>query len=158
MNIDESEFSLETDNPLILIEVIKSIDDDSKLLEIFNGHGNYNVKQAVCENITDEQLLKDIAVKNELRVASQAINNISTESILAEIALNASFENVCVYAICHIDGNDALEDVFENSSSYGCKINALSRITDEKFLAEVASGSPDEYLKTLAGSRLKQKL
>lgn len=158
LNLDESVFNLEINNQLILMEVIKKIHDDSQLLEILNNFRHYNIKQVVCESMSDEELLKDIACNNNLRVASQAINNISTESVLAEVALNASIENVSVYAVTHIDDNDILEDIFENSSSYWCRINALSRIDDGEFLADVVSDSQDEYLKSLADSRLKQKI
>lgn len=153
LNIDESEFSLDADDTLIFIEALKKIRDDAQLLEIFGKYKNYNIKQAACENIGDEQILKDIACTNHLRIASQAINNIASESILAEIALNASFEKVGVYAITKITDNNLLENIFENSSSYCCQINALSRITDENFLEDVSSNNPDEYLKSIAQSR-----
>lgn len=158
MNLDESDFNLKINNLLILMEVIKRIHDDSQLWEIFNNFKHYNIKQAVCESMSDERLLKDIACNDYLIVASQAINNISTQSVLAEVALNASLEAVCVYAVMHIDENEILEDIFEKSSSYWCQVNALSRIDDGEFLVDVASKSPDEYLRFLADSRLKQKL
>ena len=135
---------------MILAEVIKTIDDDSQLIEIFNRFKNHIIKQAVCEKIADEQLLKGIACNNFLKIASQAINNISSQSVLADVALNASLEGVSVYAITKITDNAILENIFENSSSYCCQINALSRITDEKYLESVASDNPDEYLRKLA--------
>ena len=150
LNLNESDFSLKTDSPLILAEVIKTIDDDSQLIEIFNRYKNHIIKQAVCEKIEDEQLLKEIACTNFLKVASQAINNIRSQSVLAEIALDASLEGVSVYAITKITDNAILENIFENSPSYCCQINALSRITDEKYLECVASDNPDEYLRKLA--------
>lgn len=150
LNLDESEFSLQTDSPLILAEVIKTMDDDSQSMELFNRYKNHIIRQAVCENIADEQLLKDIACNNFLEIASQAINNIASQSVLEEVALNASLEGVSVYAITKIDDDAILENIFENSSSYCCKINALSRITDAKYLEDVASHNPDDYLRSVA--------
>ena len=150
LNLDESEFSLQTESSLILAKVIKTIDDDSQLMELFKLYKNHIIRQAVCENIENEQLLKDIACHNFLKIASQAINNISSQSVLEEIALNASLEGVSVYAITKIDDDAILENIFENSNSYCCKINALSRITDEKYLDDVASHNPDEYLRSVA--------
>ena len=150
LEFGDDDFTLDTENINVFVNVLKTIDDDSKLLDIFLQYKNPIIKQVACETIADESILKDIAMNNYIFPAGIAINNISNDEFILDIALNACFEKTRVYAISKISDNDMLKRIFEDSTSYCCQINALSRITDEEYLAGVATNHPDEYLRRIA--------
>lgn len=147
LKLEEEDFTLESDNEYVIGEVLKTVDDDLLLRDMFNRHRHAIVKQIACERIGDENILKELACANYIFPACLAINNIESDEILADVAMNACFENTRIYAISKITDNSLLKHIFENSDSYACRINALSQISDEEYLADVANDLLAESLK-----------
>ena len=147
LKLNDDDFTLESDDVNVFCEALKTVRDDAKLFEIFHQYRNSLIRQIACENISDEALLKDIACNNYIFPACLAINNISSDEVLRDIALEACYDNTRIYAISKITDDDTLKYIFENSNSFSCRINAFSRVGDEEFLVDFADDLIFECLK-----------
>lgn len=61
--------------------------------------------------ITDETVLKELALSDDEQISIMAVNSISNQEILAEIALNDAHPVIKLYALRNIEDDDFFEEI-----------------------------------------------
>lgn len=154
LNLDDSEFRLDTKYRFVCGEVVKKIRDEEKLVKIICYFYDEYISQIALNNITDDELLADFVCERPLGISKLAINKISDERLLAKIAINASEEFDAAYAVTKMTDDALLLDVLNNSPYPRCYPACVSRIGDDEIIYDIAYNFEDDYLRKVAVSRI----
>ena len=157
LNLDESEFTLKSDNRFVCAQVARAIEDEASLVRIICYLHDEYVSQVALNNITDEELLADFVCERPLGISKLAINRISDERLLAKIAVNALDEFDAAYAVTKINDDSLLLEVLKNSPYPRCYPPCILRIEDERILEDIAYNAGDDYLRKIAVSRIQSE-
>lgn len=116
-------------------------------------------RRAAVERITDESVLVDLAKNaSDIVVRIIAINKINDESILADIVENDSDIFVRVEAAKKINDESFLANIAKRywKNRYAC-MAAVRKIEDESVLADVAKNASDSNVRIEAISRISDE-
>lgn len=100
------------------------------------------------KEISDQELLKEIALARDFAIAKVAISSIEDESILVSIAMEAhpiNHQMVVSEAIRHIKDQKQLTYFAHHGSSQYARYNAACKLICQEELAEVYHRAPQEY-------------
>jgi len=135
----------------VITAAAKQITDQALLTELAkNREGNAYLRVAVTVNLTDKNLahevLVDVAKKGfpldlYRKVVDQIKSQITNQSELADLVIEASDEGVRTAALAKLTDQEQLVNIANNSKYSDDAIASLQKLTDENHRKEVAKDS-----------------
>lgn len=112
----------------------EQLSDQALLIEIATTDKDFRVRRSASDRITDKSRLVDIAINDEnVEVRHNAIEGISSQFELAKIAKRGSKA-----ALAKVKEPSLVDDIAISTSDSGVRYNAIKRITNQVTLAEIA--------------------
>lgn len=117
-------------------------------------------REAILDKIQNQEILADIsknariAEKHEFnafpgkrQTGLLALNRITDEKILEDIALTAENTEIRNIAVLRLKDEEILYHIGLNDEDYKIRENAMEKISDEKLLCEIAKNNADEGIR-----------
>jgi hypothetical protein len=131
----------------VRLSAISMITDQALLVSLAQENDFRDIGLAAVKMLTDEALLANVDRKTDSIVAGPAalvaIERISAQPILADLAKTAKPNEIRLAAIAKISDQALLADVAKVDRSSDIRSAALAKLTDETLLVDVAMS--DEY-------------
>lgn len=160
---DENILKEKQSKNLKILELAFGQISDQNFLNELAKDVNYDVKVRLTASkyITNQILLQDFILNSTSgemeKGVERALDRIDNQSFIIEIAQNTQnrFNDYVVWlAIRKVEDQNALKDIFNNSTSSWLKSNSLERISDQTFLEEIAKGNFEESLRIIAINKI----
>lgn len=137
-------------------DYIKSISDEEELIDIGYNHSDYITCKFAVENITDEEVLRNLIENNgDAGIFEAAIKNenLTDYEFLLQRLENANSEEG-IQIIAKIDDEHYLEKIAKGSFSVKYRIMAINKITDTRVLADIGENDDNITVRNFAINRL----
>jgi len=114
-------------------------------------HSKSDVRKTAVNKLTDQSILADIA-KNDTDsdVRKTAVNKLTDQSILADIAKNDTDSDVRKTAVYQLTDQSILADIAKNASDSDVRKTAVYQLTDQSILADIAKNASDSDVRKTA--------
>lgn len=117
----------------VIISILSRIDNQDLLISLYNDNRPYSVY--IIPYINDQEVLKDIVMGEKIDY-DKALDKLSDQEFLKEVACNHNSIRIREKAIGKINDEDFLKDIV-NKNECGSSI-AIGGIADQEFLKKIA--------------------
>ena len=101
-------------------------------------HSDYKVRQQAVQELTDEKILTEIAYNDEVSIVRhEAVKKITNQQVLIDILKTDRDKWVCLEAVEKITDNTVLSDVAETHFNDDVRIKAAIKSNNQKALMEL---------------------
>jgi hypothetical protein len=112
---------------------------ESEYLNKIRGKLYLDIREKAVEKLTDQPVLAEVALKDSsAKVRLAAVNKITSQDVLKKVALTDADIGICGLAVGRISDPDVLKDFALQHEKYAVREAAVEKIKDDNILKEVA--------------------
>lgn len=141
-------------------EKIDDFPQDFLIKTAFDKNESMNIRKSATSKITDQEILRELALMRNLILNEAAIEALTDQDIINEIALTHWHYSQRIQAIKKLDSQEALINIVisvkNRSVRYAAKVRsaAFARITDQNFIKKAAISRIDVRIRYEAIKRI----